>query len=146
MLACNSNENNLDTLIVEDEMETVRGTLHALKRKGLTFNNVLCTEDAISAIKEKHYRLLVVDVRLPFKHGDTSEDDAGIEFIKNLQKGEYGSLNQRTPFIVLTAQDSTIRIEEIDIYNACLGVFAKLQYKRLVNQFDSILEKLFRKP
>lgn len=127
-------------LVLEDEINTIRGTLRAIKHISTNVTEVKNIVEAQNALINNRYELLIVDVRVPHNGGNKLIAEGGIDLVNSIFEGKYGSHNKNTPFIILSAQDRSIRKESIKNSEACIGILSKLMHlevldivKKLIN-------------
>lgn len=100
-----------DILAIDDDQATVEGLISEWELKGYTVETVASTRGARSKLRTKPYRLLLVDMRMPGPNGDF-KNDAGLDLMVKLRRGELGPLNQNTPYVIYSAQQ--FRIETLE--------------------------------
>lgn len=92
-----ANSTDMNILIVEDSPELAQMTLATLRRVGMKSYHAATGEEAVEAITQHNFDLVLLDLGLP----DMSGWDV-LRFIRR-QYGEYG-----TPVIVTTAYSDNI--------------------------------------
>lgn len=128
-------------LLVEDEFDTVRGTARGIGLKVKTVDNASTIKDAVSFVESTKYDLIIVDVRLPKIPGGEKIAESGLDFIAELHAGKHGSINTKTPFMVLTAQNKSLRLDLLGSNKMCVSVHGKLAHLDVMRKIDELLEK-----
>jgi CheY-like chemotaxis protein len=114
----------LVVLSVEDEKETISGTLEAIKVHGLVVREC---QDLIVAerwLAEKYFDLALIDLRLP--RGDDFLQDGGVTLIRRLSEGEAHSRNADIPCVLFTAYSHSVDVEGLGQYSCYAGLISKL--------------------
>lgn len=128
-------------LLVEDDYDTVRGTIRGLERKLLHIDKVSSIEDAEKHLRESTYALLIIDVRIPKKEEDYEVAvEGGLDLIRDLKKGALGDLNNDQFYLILSAQDRSVKITEFEDDAKFLGVFGKLMNLEVLNKVEEFLQ------
>lgn len=138
-------DNNIDklrVLLIEDEISTVRGTIRGLERKNFTIDKVGSVVEAENCIGNNTYDLLIIDIRIPLEPRGKAEDDAGLDIIRRLRNGNLGPLNRNSHFIILTAQNRAVRIDEFENNKNFLGVFGKLEHMDFLREIEDFEKKI----
>jgi CheY-like chemotaxis protein len=103
-----------DVLAIDDDPETIEGLISELELDGLAVLSVGDIESAREALSTLKFGLVLVDLRMQMDPDGEVVDDAGLALIRDLRKGELGSRNIDTPYIVASAQEFRIaKLEEL---------------------------------
>jgi CheY-like chemotaxis protein len=88
-------------LSLEDQVETIDGTLTKLRRLGWAVVREFDFEGGETSLRGERFDLLLVDQRLP--RGGQIDWGAGTDLMARLKSGGLGSANADTPFVFVTA-------------------------------------------
>ena len=69
-------------LIIEDEDEKGRQVLHLLQGQGHVCRHVFCKKDAMTEVQQKHYDVVILDLKIPDQNEGTESTDNGLMFIQ----------------------------------------------------------------
>ena len=126
----------LNVLFVEDDYDTVCGTVSAIERLGHDVVLSRSSSSATKKISEEKFDLIVMDVRLKDEDTQRGEmDTSGIMIIDRLISGEFGALNLNTKFVLYTNQKRSIKQGSIRHHNNFLGIYSKNSYLRFLIKF-----------
>lgn len=126
-------------LIVEDDPNNVRGTIALLENQGVLVDISTSVEEALNALTQRSYSLMLVDWTLPMVPGGPSDTDAGGKLIDIVTKGKAGSNNKDIRYFVITKQTDQFSTEQ-STSKCMLGVLSKLDALSIV---DRVINKLF---
>lgn len=133
-------KNDFRTLVIEDDIETIRGTIKELEMDyNITFEIVKTLEKARIALKCNVYSFIIVDAQLPEKEGTPLVVEGGVQLMKDLLDGKISEMNIHTKFIILSAQSSSLQSDNIKIHDNCLGIYGKLTPYDIEDLFNSII-------
>jgi CheY-like chemotaxis protein len=91
-------------LSIEDQPDTICGTMMILQRRGYEIDYALTLEEARAKLREENYELIVVDILMPEHNGGKPVHGGGVLLLEQLKEGKLGDLNKTVPFVVATAQ------------------------------------------
>lgn len=126
-------------LIVEDDPNNVRGTIALLENKGVLADIATSVEDAVKALKQRSYSLMLVDWTLPLSPEGPSDSDAGGKLIALVAAGEAGRNNRAIRYFVITKQTDQFRAEKTTSEGQ-LGILSKLDALAIVAR---VIDTLF---
>lgn len=112
-------------LSVEDEPETVEGTMLQLEYFGHTVWRTATYDDAASMLAKRRFSLVIVDERLlDARDGHVA---SGSSLIAALRRGDFGPSNIDTPFVFLTAAAEWVlsSYHDVERLPTYLGVLEK---------------------
>jgi CheY-like chemotaxis protein len=111
-----------DVLGIDDLQDTVEGIVSQFQLMGLRVHTASSLDAAMERLATVKYRLLLVDLRMPeagpvggvyLEAGEPADDDmAGLRLVCRLRAGDFGALNQLTPYAVVSAQ--AYRLEHLE--------------------------------
>lgn len=103
----NNNNNGPHILSVEDLQKTVKGLYSELRiYYGAQISVAADMTEAQEILRETGFDLILLDLRFPIN--GIMVDDAGLQLMLSLRRGNLSNLNQQTPYLMLTAQDFSI--------------------------------------
>ncbi len=126
-------------LIIEDELSTIRGTMRGISHKVTSISSVGTIAEAETLIINNKYDLLILDVQLPNVRGGKLISESGIDLIGRLQKGDCGKMNRDIPFMILTAQNRSLRLDKTENNANCIGICGKLSHMEVISKINELL-------
>ena len=113
----------LRILSLEDEPETIEGSLSYLELSGHAVTRVESIERAEEELRGRAFDLVIVDQRLP--RGDRPDYEGGSSLILELKGGGLGELNQSAAFVFVTASQAWIQEDEVSALDGYMGIEVK---------------------
>jgi len=123
-----------DILSVEDDELTIVGIISELANDQIAVDISPTIDDARLRLRDRTYRLLLIDLRIPETNEGDVRERGGVQLLKELKAGELGERNRSIKFIILTAQSFLLDRMRLEVGNGflrsikdadCLGVHGK---------------------
>ncbi len=116
-------------LVIEDRPSTLAAVVRDLQSTGHQVTQVASVADAISTLKAEHVDLMILDWRIPLKHG-APDPDGGQRLLQGID--ELGPLaeNASVPYLVVTAQETSVPAS-LRKDPRCIGIAGKLSVQVL---------------
>ena len=109
-------------LYFDDEPLQVKNIADTFKKFGMGVDRVMRPKDAILKLQTTKYDLVVLDIRIATVEPDDLDQGTkwiryGVQFLKNLRSGEYGTpagTKHSVPALAITAVVSTGTVDSIE--------------------------------
>lgn len=115
---------HFDVLSVEDQPDTMSGTLSELKvqHRSIRIDLVKDVSSARERLRNNRYSVILIDLRLPDKEGGQIEMGNGVKLYEEIRRGKLGDRNIDAPCLLVTAQSlNAIRMisdeKDVQIYS-----------------------------
>jgi len=95
-----------DVLSIEDEADTVVGTIAELELLGFTVDKVKNLCEAREKLKNFSYRVFLVDLRLPEAPELDADVRSGVNIVQEIESGNYGDVNSGCFIMFLSGQNT----------------------------------------
>jgi CheY-like chemotaxis protein len=93
-----------DILAIDDDEETIEGLLSEFDLLGYSCDIARTLLEAKEKLRSGRYKLLLVDLRMKTDPEGTIKDQGGLDLIRKLRKGKFGSANQSAIYVFVSAQ------------------------------------------
>ena len=137
-----SNKKVFKVLVVEDDLDTIRGTIKEIEFFFSVNAEVVTTlHSARKRLLDSSFDFLIVDARLPEKTGGELKAEGGVYLMNDLIDGKIGIKNIKTKFIILSAQATSLQKEGLKQYPTCVGIYSKLTPQEVIELFEKLIRE-----
>lgn len=96
-------------LWIEDQFETIEGTLLSAIHRGVDIELARSKSDAFDKLRKSAFDKVIIDYQIPASTGETAEKGVGLDIYSSIRNGEFGETTRSVPCLMLTAQSASIR-------------------------------------
>jgi CheY-like chemotaxis protein len=117
-----------NVLVIEDQFKQISGIVRKIDRFVDSVDRATSKQEAEGYLRKNKYQLLIVDLGIPaVKNGDVNlELKLGLELIKEIRSGDFGQINKKVEYVIVTAQKRGMSDLHEQLDERCIGVYTKL--------------------
>jgi len=124
----------LSVLFVEDDIDTVCGTIAGLIRLGHKVDVSNDITDATKKLRYKNYDFVIVDINLK-ERNDSELDTSGLDLINEIEGGRFDERNSETVYALYTNQRRSLNSKNVKQSDRYFGVYSKNSYAKFLLNF-----------
>ncbi len=127
---------NINILIVDDDFKKIASVIKTIREaydRVLNISQASCVQEAIEALRTKHFHLLITDLQMPLKYGELPDNNGGQSLIRSLYKN---SSKANVPMYIVGLT------QYIELQNAYKGVWKVWKYDPSLEEWKISLRDL----